>query len=238
MKIAAVGNESSRNAMAAKKFAPGVKWVWVDTVDALGQHRDAVLYADFNFTPDKARIGQLSQLLPRPVLVHSVIHTLAEIGQPFIRINGWPGLLERAPCELAVGHRSAGAGIGETGIGEKGIEETGMGEKGMDETEVKMLFDSLGWPCRIVPDIPGMISGRILATIINEAYFTLQDEVSTKEEIDEAMRLGTGYPFGPFEWGQRIGLASVFSLLGALSRENSRYMPAKALKEELSDVKI
>ncbi len=35
-----------------------------------------------------------------------------------------------------------------------------------------------------------MISGRILATIINEAYFTLQDKVSSKEEIDEAMRLG------------------------------------------------
>lgn len=213
MKIAAVGNESSRNAMAAKKFAPGVEWVWVDTVDALGQQGDAVLYADFNFIPDKARIGQLSQLLPRPVLVHSVIPTLAEIGQPFIRINGWPGLLERVPCELAVVHRSAEAGV-------------------------KMLFDSLGWPCRIVPDIPGMISGRILATIINEAYFTLQDEVSTKEEIDEAMRLGTGYPLGPFEWGQRIGLTAVFNLLVALSRENSRYMPAKALEQELSEVKI
>lgn len=213
MKIAAVGNESSRKAMAAKKFVPGVEWVWVDTVGALGQHREAVLYADFDFTPDKVRIGQLSQLLPRPVLVHSVMHTLAEIGQPFIRINGWPGLLERTPCELAAGHRSA-------------------------ETEVELLFNSLGWPCRIVPDIAGMISGRILATIINEAYFTLQDEVSTKEEIDEAMRLGTGYPLGPFEWGQRIGLASVLSLLGALSRENSRYMPAKALIQELPNVKI
>ena len=213
MKIAAVGNESSRNAMAAKKFAPGVEWVWLDDVGALGQHRDAVLYADLDFTLDKTRIAQLSQLLPRPVLVHSVIHTLAEIDRPFIRINGWPGLLERSPCELAVDQRSAEAGVGG-------------------------LFNSLGWPCRIVSDIPGMISCRILATIINEAYFTLQDEVSTKEEIDEAMRLGTGYPFGPFEWGKRIGLTAIFSLLGALSRENRRYLPAKALEQELHNVKI
>ncbi len=126
MKIAAVGNESSRNAMTAKKFAPGVEWAWVDTVGALGQHRDAVLYADFNFTPDKARIGQLGQFLPRPVLVHSVIHSLAEIGQPFIRINGWPGLLERVPCELAVGRQFAATEGDETGIEERGPEKTGM----------------------------------------------------------------------------------------------------------------
>ena len=29
---------------------------------------------------------------------------------------------------------------------------------------------------------------------------------ATKEEIDIAMKLGTGYPFGPFEWGEKLVL--------------------------------
>src|SRR5450432_2368361 len=128
MKIAAVANEGSRKALASKKFNPGVEWVWVDNIDLLGQHRDAVLYADLEFTPNEIRIGQLSQL-PGPVLIHSVIHDLSGIGaisrfgHSFIRINGWPGLLERDPCELAVKDKRA-------------------------ETVVGALFASLGWPCR------------------------------------------------------------------------------------------
>jgi 3-hydroxybutyryl-CoA dehydrogenase len=212
MKIAAVANEGSRKALASKKFNTGVEWVWVDNIDLLGQHRDAVLYADLEFTPDEIRIGQLSQL-PGPVLIHSVTSTLSGIGHPFIRINGWPGLLEREPCELAVKDKPT-------------------------ETVVGALFASLGWPCRFAPDIPGMISGRILATIINEAWYTLQDGVSTKEEIDEAMRLGTNYPFGPFEWGRRIGLDSIYELLGVLARVNDCYIPAEGMKEELHKVKI
>ena len=43
--------------------------------------------------------------------------------------------------------------------------------------------------------------------IINEAYFTWEAGTSTKEEIDIAMKLGTGYPYGPFEWGEKIGLS-------------------------------
>src|SRR5450432_872578 len=218
MKIAAVGNEGSRRALASKKFNPGVEWAWVESIDLLGRHPDAVLYADFDFTADEARIGQLSRL-PGPVLIHSVIHDLSGIeaisgsGRSFIRINGWPGLLEREPCELAV------------------KDETAV-------TTVGSLFTSLGWPCRFVPDIPGMISGPILATIINEAWFTLQDGVSTKQEIDEAMRLGTHYPFGPFEWGRRIGLDAIVELLSVLAMGNDRYIPAEALKEELQKVKI
>ena len=49
------------------------------------------------------------------------------------------------------------------------------------------------------PDIPGFISARVVSMIINEAYFALEEEVSSKEEIDTAMKLGTNYPYGPFD---------------------------------------
>ncbi len=58
-------------------------------------------------------------------------------------------------------------------------------------------------------DEPGFVSARIVSMIINEAYFTLEAGTSTKEEIDIAMKLGTGYPFGPFEWGEMIGLSRI-----------------------------
>jgi 3-hydroxybutyryl-CoA dehydrogenase len=31
------------------------------------------------------------------------------------------------------------------------------------------------------------------------------DEISTKAEIDIAMKLGTNYPYGPFEWSEKSG---------------------------------
>jgi 3-hydroxybutyryl-CoA dehydrogenase len=74
-----------------------------------------------------------------------------------------------------------------------------------------------------------MISARILSTIINEAYFTWEEKVSTKEEIDTAMRLGTNYPLGPFEWSERIGIDRIAGLLWSLSRTNPDYFPSGAL---------
>jgi 3-hydroxybutyryl-CoA dehydrogenase len=219
MKIAAVGNEWSAKVLASRTFNPGVEWIWVDEVDALGQHRDAVLYADLDFKPDEGRIRKLNKLHPIPVLINSVVEPLTDIAARwemagfFIRINGWPGLLERTPCELAVRQKE-------------------------EETAVGSLFDSLGWPYCLVPDIPGLISGRILAAIINEAWFTLQDGVSTKEEIDLAMRLGTNYPVGPFEWGERIGLEAIHALLAKMSDTERQYCPAGALTNELQKVKI
>ena len=68
--------------------------------------------------------------------------------------------------------------------------------------------------------------------IINEAFFALQENVSSKEEIDTAMKLGTNYPFGPFEWAERIGLKNIFELLTGLSKTQSRYEPAALLKQQ------
>jgi 3-hydroxybutyryl-CoA dehydrogenase len=83
------------------------------------------------------------------------------------------------------------------------------------------------------PDIPGMISARVVAGIINEAWYTWEENVSTKEEIDIAMRLGTNYPLGPFEWGERIGLGQIARLLSSLSKQDARYTPSKALWDQM-----
>jgi 3-hydroxybutyryl-CoA dehydrogenase len=210
MKIAIISGEFLKKAIADRPFRTGndIEWAWVDQVGALEQHRDASLYIDLDFTMDKERIGQLSQFLSAPVMVNSVVHTLREIDRPFIRINAWPGFLERSIHELAAADKNAAEAIA-------------------------ALYEQLGWSYRLVPDIPGMISGRVLATIINEAYYTLQEEISTRSEIDTAMKLGTNYPFGPFEWSERIGLSNIYHLLTVLSEKDSRYAPARALRQLL-----
>ncbi|MBN9379354.1 MAG: hypothetical protein J0H74_01230 [Chitinophagaceae bacterium] len=196
----------------AKEWLPprlGSEWecIWAEDVTELEQHGDADLFMDLDFTTEEVRIRQLSRLLPAPVMVNAVIPTLKDIGQPFIRINAWPGMLERNIHELVM--------------------------TSQPHEKMEALYRQLQLSYRIVPDIAGMISGRVLAMIINEAYYTLQEEVSTKEEIDIAMKLGTNYPFGPFEWSERIGLENIYDLLNKLSWTDKRYTPARALKEAL-----
>jgi 3-hydroxybutyryl-CoA dehydrogenase len=60
------------------------------------------------------------------------------------------------------------------------------------------------------------VAARILAAIVNEAASAVADGVASPEAIDTAMRLGTGYPSGPLEWGERIGLSHVVHTLDAL----------------------
>lgn len=78
----------------------------------------------------------------------------------------------------------------------------------------------------------GLIASRVVAMIINEAYFALEDGISTKDEIDIAMKLGTGYPYGPFEWSRKIGMTAIANLLLQLSPTDKRYQPCALLLKE------
>ena len=75
--------------------------------------------------------------------------------------------------------------------------------------EAEKILSLLNRKPEWVPDVKGFISSRIVSMIINEAYFALEENVSTKEEIDIAMKLGTNYPYGPFEWSKKIGLKNI-----------------------------
>lgn len=94
-------------------------------------------------------------------------------------------------------------------------------------------LQSVGISFRLVSDSPGMVRPRVLAMIINEAFFSLYEGVATEEEIDQAMKLGTAYPYGPFEWCNRIGLHNVYEVLDALHRSDNplRYRICPLLEE-------
>jgi 3-hydroxybutyryl-CoA dehydrogenase len=100
------------------------------------------------------------------------------------------------------------------------------------KTKAEEVFSCFNKKIEWTPDIPGFLTPRVISMIINEAYFALDEKVSTKKEIDLAMKLGTNYPYGPFEWSERIGLKNIHALLSELHKTNSRYEPAALLKQE------
>ncbi|HEX5668136.1 MAG TPA: 3-hydroxyacyl-CoA dehydrogenase family protein, partial [Chitinophagaceae bacterium] len=94
------------------------------------------------------------------------------------------------------------------------------------------ILDRLNKKVEWVPDEPGMISPRVIAMIVNEAWFALEEGVSSREDIDIAMQLGTNYPYGPFTWGDKIGVKKIVSLLTRLKQSNPRYEVAASLAKE------
>ena len=55
------------------------------------------------------------------------------------------------------------------------------------------LAEKLDFPLERCGDRVGMVTPRVMAMIINEAYFTVQEGTATKSDIDLGMQLGTNY---------------------------------------------
>lgn len=140
-----------------------------------------------------------------PVLLNAVTTTLKDVEAPsnVIRINGWNTFLERTTWEVV----------------------------GTITDEIKTILKALNKAYHVVPDEPGFIAARIIAMIINEAWFALGENVSSKDDINIAMKLGTNYPYGPFEWCDLIGTKNIYELLQQLSLTDDRYTPAPLLKQ-------
>ena len=85
-----------------------------------------------------------------------------------------------------------------------------------------------------VDDRVGMVTPKVICMIINEAYCTVQEGIATREDIDLAMKLGTNYPYGPFEWCERIGLSNVYELLEAVydDTKDERYKISPLMRKE------
>ncbi len=172
---------------------------------------DADAYFDLCFEEDGAAFGHITN---KPVFVNAVIMTSKELPENYIRINAWNGFLKRDLVELVAT---------DLPVGRQGAQILADG--------ITVLHE-LNWKYQLVPDVPGMIAARVIAMIVNEAYYGLGDEISSKKDIDIAMKLGTNYPFGPFEWSEKIGLKKIYALLKKLSEKDNRYTVAPALEKE------
>jgi len=192
-------NASQEQEIMMKKTSPDVELIFSETILQDRDLSDANAFFILNQSPASVNFSVFGD---KPVFVNSVIETLEQMNaaKNICRINGWPGFLQREPWEVA---------------GEK--EEAGK------------IFEELGWKMILVKDKPGLVAARVISMIINEAFLALEEKISTKEEIDMAMKLGTNYPFGPFEWAEKIGPDKIARLLTKLNHEDKRYQPAAAL---------
>jgi 3-hydroxybutyryl-CoA dehydrogenase len=84
----------------------------------------------------------------------------------------------------------------------------------------------------VLGDAPGLVLGRIVAQLVNEACFAVEEGVGTVEDVDTALRLGFNHPRGPFEWARAIGPGEVLGTLDALRSQlgEDRYRAAPLLR--------
>jgi 3-hydroxybutyryl-CoA dehydrogenase len=128
---------------------------------------------------------------------------------PLLGFNGWPGMINREYLEVSV----------------------------WDQQHKELLAEvcqQLETGYLLVDDRVGLVTPRILSMIINEAYYTCQEGTATAADIDLAMKLGTNYPFGPFEWAEKIGIRQVYQLLESVYEDtgDERYKVCPLLKKK------
>jgi 3-hydroxybutyryl-CoA dehydrogenase len=200
MILAVLASDQEKEEMEASAFFRKHELLFSENISLWSNHI-ADAFVDLTFEPTRKRIDLLAKLLPKPVLVNAVTETIDQLHPDFIRINAWPGFLKGNLLEAAANEAAR-------------------------EKAEKIFGEDLVF----VQDEPGLVTARIVAMIINEACFTLEAGTSTKQEIDMAMKLGTGYPYGPFEWSGMIGMERIVLLLRKLEEKDSLYELAVSLK--------
>ena len=94
------------------------------------------------------------------------------------------------------------------------------------------FFAALGFVAEWVEDCPGLVLGRIVCQLVNEAWFAIGEGVGSREDVDAGLTLGLGHPRGPVEWGDSIGTGHVLAVLDGLwdERREERYRVAPLLR--------
>jgi 3-hydroxybutyryl-CoA dehydrogenase len=170
---------------------------------------------DLNFDDDISALQYYAPLKEKPVFVNAVKTTLNEavyatgtkVKCRLFGINALAGFLSQSKWEISLYRK-------------------------FETPELDNLTRQLGVEYLSVEDRVGMIKPRIIFMIINEACYTLQEGTASIEDIDTSMKLGTNYPYGPFEWCDKIGVTAVFETLAALYEDtkDERYKICPVLK--------
>jgi len=89
----------------------------------------------------------------------------------------------------------------------------------------------LGKQVAVAEDFPAFIVNRVLLPMINEAIYTLYEDVGNVEAIDAAMKLGAHHPMGPLELADFIGLDICLAIMQVLHEglADSKYRPCPLL---------
>lgn len=97
------------------------------------------------------------------------------------------------------------------------------------------LCQAAGVEVSVTGDVAGGIVARTVSMLVNEAVDLVARGEATATDVDVAMLLGTGYPSGPLEWGDRVSAVRVAAVLGELHEETptGRYRLSSRLDEAI-----
>jgi 3-hydroxybutyryl-CoA dehydrogenase len=95
---------------------------------------------------------------------------------------------------------------------------------------------SLGKEPIVCKDNSGFVVNLLLVPYMMDAIRALEQGVATIEDIDKGMRLGTGYPMGPFTLSDFVGLDTLDKIGGIMFEEyrEKRYASPPLLKRMIS----
>jgi 3-hydroxybutyryl-CoA dehydrogenase len=85
--------------------------------------------------------------------------------------------------------------------------------------DLKDFAEQLGKMPVVVGDKAGFIANALLFGYLNHAVSMYESRYATREDIDAAMRLGTGYPMGPLALLDLIGLDTAYEILDTMYRQ-------------------
>jgi 3-hydroxybutyryl-CoA dehydrogenase len=204
MRFTVICDELSKEELLVHGTHEGTHITWVSQPLMIDQ---TDCYIDLLFQSNEQHITAL-ELLKAAIIIVNDVSGKKTLPENFIRINGWPGFLKRTIIEAS-------------------------NKNNIMKAETEKIFSCFNRNVSWTPDQPGFITARVIAMIINEAFFALGENVSTRTDIDTAMKTGTNYPYGPFEWCELIGPRKVFDLLETMKASNIRYEPAPLLRKEV-----
>ena len=103
-----------------------------------------------------------------------------------------------------------------------------------DETYQALVAfaQSLGKEPITAPDKPGFIVNRLLVPYLLDAIRSYERGLGTIEDIDNGMKLGCGYPMGPFTLVDFVGLDTTYYIANIMFEEyrEPAYAPPPLLK--------
>jgi 3-hydroxybutyryl-CoA dehydrogenase len=218
MQILVVGNTSNLEELK-QKFGQKHTYHFVEPGSGIADLLSSVEVV-FDFAPDRKFIKASYLNFDNPVFLNTSLITLSELTQladvtqrdSFFGFCGLPTFVNRTVLEVCTIAKN-------------------------NELRLKEICQQLETDFVCVEDRAGLVTPRVVCMIINEAYYTLEEGTATRGDIDLAMKLGTNYPYGPFEWARRIGLRHVIALLDAVYNHthDDRYMVCTLLRSEPGD---
>ena len=97
---------------------------------------------------------------------------------------------------------------------------------------VEAFFRALGFHAEWVGDAPGLVLGRIVCQLVNEAAFAVGEGVGSPDDVDSGLTLGLNHPRGAVAWGRAVGLEHVLATIDGLfdHLHDPRYRAAPLLR--------